>query len=285
MKVVILGCSGMLGSALAKQLDYRFEVVGISRSKHPLSSYICDFTDLRRLSEYLDRIGADVIVNVAAITNLNYCESHIYDAFSLHFELSKMLAQRSEKTIYISTDSVFDGEHGNYDELSKVRPLNVYAMSKLLGEAPVLEAGGLVLRTNIYGFNKYKPGNSLFEWAVSNITSKAKMTGYTDICFNPVSVFALSEIIEFCISHNYSGLFNIGSNKPISKADFLKHIVKLVDSEYKLLSFAEQPSSVIRRPKNTMLNVNKSDLFNLPKVDFLDDLKRVVTEYFSISTF
>lgn len=281
MKVVVLGCSGMLGSVLTQSLTTVNKVFGVSRTTHSLADYICDFNNHSELTRILDEINADVIVNAAAITDLQFCEKNIYSSFELHFELSRFLALRVERNVYISTDSVFNGESGGYSETSNHYPVNIYAMSKLLGEYPILDSGGLILRTNIYGFNQYRQGNSLLEWAISSILQNKKITGFTDVYFNPVSVYALSEIIAFCIKNKKTGLFHIGSNESVSKAEFLRRVISVVKPEYCGIDFETQPESNILRPKNTTLDIRKSIKHGFPKVDLDNDLKLVISQYFS----
>ncbi|MBD3841916.1 MAG: SDR family oxidoreductase [Campylobacterales bacterium] len=277
MKIVVLGASGMLGSQLVKYLGQYHDVVGISRTAHPLSSYTCDFTNFDRLNSILNRVNANVIVNCSAITNITYCEQNIYDAFSLHFYLPCFLSQRHEKNIYISTDSVFSGKSGNYDETSAPHPLNTYSMSKLMGETPILDSGGLVLRSNIYGFNAHKEGNSLFEWAVRQVVNNQETTGYTDVMFNPVSIFSLSRIIASTLEKE--GLYHIGSNLPISKCEFLQYVINLVNPKFSRLQFGTQPDSLVKRPKNTTLNIKKSQNEGVLEVDLTRDLEETVSLY------
>ena len=272
----------MLGSQLVRYLKRYFDVVGISRAKHPLSDYICDFTCFDKLSAILDQVKADVIVNCAAITNLDYCERNIYDAFVLHFYLSRFLSQRHEKNIYISTDSVFNGKSGNYTETNNPCPLNTYAMSKLMGEIPVLDSGGLVLRTNIYGFNAYKEGSSLLEWAIRQISNNEQITGYTDVMFNPVSIFSLSQIITRTIEKEKVGLYHIGSNISISKGDFLQYVINLINPKFGRLHMDRQPDSVIIRPKNTTLNTKKFQNEMSLEVDLGIDLEKTIASYFEL---
>ena len=284
MKIVILGSTGMLGSALMLHLKNQHDVVGLARSEGNFTNYTCDFTCFDTLADILDYVDADIIINCAAITDLNYCERNINDAFMLHYYLPLVLSKRRELCIYISTDSVFDGFQGNYSEDSLTCPLNVYSMSKLLGELPVLDSGGLVLRTNIYGFNRCKWGKSLFEWVIDSVTSKSCITGYSDVYFNPVSIFELSSIISKFIQGGHRGIYNIGCEMAISKGYFIQEIISIIDPGYNLLTFDCQPMTSVIRPRNTTLRIEKFTNDFGWSVDFNRDLENTLVLYSKYKT-
>lgn len=281
MRVVILGSSGMLGGALYATLSDTHETIGIARRAGPYTDYVCDLLS-PALWSCLDMVKADVIINTAAITNLAACHQHIDQAYRLHVQLPQQLSKRSEKQIYISTDSVFDGLSPpplGYDELFAPAPLNVYALTKLLGEAPILEAGGLVVRTNIYGFNRHQPGRSIFEWAISCLRNEEPMVGYQDVVFNPVNIWQLSRSLEFCLRLGISGLINMAGDTPISKADFLAAIIRINRPDFSLLAFENAPASQIVRPKQTVLDTRRSYQLGLPTLKLDDGIFEVSTLY------
>src|SRR5512136_387409 len=90
---------------------------------------------------------------------------------------------------YISTDAVYRGSDGNYDEGSPADPVNVYGRSKLAGENAVREVLGdpLILRTNIFGWN-LQPKHSIAEWFLSGLEAGKRVPGFTDVLFSPLLV-------------------------------------------------------------------------------------------------
>lgn len=267
MKIVVLGSAGMLGSALSRELSKTHDVIGIARKAGRYTHHICDLRD-SALWSCLDQIEADVIINTAAITNLMTCHRQIDQAYKLHVHLSEQLAKRVEMNIYVSTDSIFDGYRPppfGYGETCMPAPLNVYALTKLLGEKPILHNNGLVIRTNIYGFNLISPGNSLFEWIVSCLRQDQPLSGYQNFFFNPVSIFQLSRAIEICLSLNVTGLLNIGSTMPVSKADFMMTVVRFVHPEFSEVTLQDAPEGEIIRPKRTNLDTRRATSLGLPE--------------------
>jgi dTDP-4-dehydrorhamnose reductase len=272
-KIIILGSSGMLGSCLVRSLREKYKVVGISRYRDDTTNYACDFKNLKDLEKILNKEKSDLIINSAALTNLNICEENSELASLIHYILPLFLSERHERNIHISTDSVFDGETGFYHEESSPNPLNIYAKTKLLGEAPILSNGGLVLRVNIYGFNSNLKRSSLFEWAYNAIKKNEAIVGYDDVIFNPVSIFRLAELMDYFASNETVGLLNVGANCAISKAEFIQHMIKIINPNYCNFTISNQPKSEVRRPKNTVLDTGKLIGMGLGEFDWKDDLR------------
>jgi dTDP-4-dehydrorhamnose reductase len=279
MRVFILGSSGMLGSVLYNYLADYYQVFGASRN-NKFGDYSCDLRDQVKLEKILNFVKPDVIINAAAITDLTYCQKNIYEALSVHYELPKFLSGRNERVIQISTDSVFDGKSSNYSESDLPNPVNCYSFTKLLGEYPILsKLNGLVLRTNIYGFNTYSPGSSLFEWIVHSLEENLTIHGYRNVFFNPVSIFKLSEIIHHSIENETNGLMHIGSNTVLCKADFISKIIAIVKPSYSSYFDSIQMESDLIRPKNTSLNVEKMIANNFVEIDLDFDLRQTISNY------
>ena len=143
-KVLILGSCGMLGSVLCEYLlQSNYQVIGIDKvnlenkfEKYKL--YNIDLLDFFKVEEIIFQEKPNIIINVAAIVNLNLCEENYELAELLHVDLNERFLNLSKKIsfkfVYISTDSVFDGTKSNYIEEDLAIPLNNYAKTKFLGE-------------------------------------------------------------------------------------------------------------------------------------------------------
>src|SRR5437868_10497333 len=107
MKIVIIGTGGRLGAALVRELREKFDVAGFNRAQ----------VDLSKLDDLRAKLGAinfDVLINAAAFTNVDACESERDHAFLINAEapgvLGKICNAKDAKLIHFSTDYVFDGE-------------------------------------------------------------------------------------------------------------------------------------------------------------------------------
>ena len=277
MKIVVIGSSGMLGSYFKYVCA---DAIGISRTNGKYTDFLVqDY--LFELDTILDGLNCDIIVNCAAITDLRKCEEIKSEAQNAHVCLTSLLSKRRERVVHVSTDSVFDGTNcpsKGYTELCKPNPLNYYAKSKLEGEAAILKAGGIVIRTNIFGLNIEYAGNSLFEWGVKQCLKNQTILGFTDIMFNPVSIQQLTNAILFLVRRqDVSGLINICSTDRLSKFDFLQKIYAGYERDIKLVkrSISENKNSILR-PKCTVLNPEKATSIGIPKFELDAGLKQMI---------
>jgi dTDP-4-dehydrorhamnose reductase len=268
MRIGVTGASGMLGTALIDELTNKHEVFATSRrkglEKDGVQWECFDLTNSQHLNQWLVNVAPDVVVDCAAMVDVDRCEDDVDFATKLHIGTTKIMAnyldRNNKKLIYISTDSVFDGKKNRpYVELDKVDPLNVYAKTKLLGEQPVLlMKDGLVLRTNIIGWSRL--GNVSFaEWVLKGLVESKPLTLFDDVIFSPLNVSDLSVIITQTIDSGISGLYHCASKDYISKYDFgikMAEVFNLSISNIKKIS-VEDMNFKANRPKNMALNSNK----------------------------
>ncbi len=139
MRIAILGAGGRLGAALAREFRGKYDVAEFNRVQ----------LDLSKLDDLRDKLGSiefDVLINAAAFTNVDLCETERDRAFVINAEAPGILAElcgaKDAKLIHFSTDYVFDGEKRSpYTEDDQANPVSVYGESKLAGEKNVLASG------------------------------------------------------------------------------------------------------------------------------------------------
>jgi dTDP-4-dehydrorhamnose reductase len=138
MKIVIVGAAGRLGAALLREYRDKFDSTGFNHAQLDLSN----FDEIR---EKLRDIDFDVLINAAAFTNVDLCETEHDEAFRINAGAPRVLAeicgQKNAKLIHFSTDYVFDGaKRAPYTEEDEAHPISAYGESKLAGEKNVLAA-------------------------------------------------------------------------------------------------------------------------------------------------
>jgi len=148
MKIVIVGAGGRLGGALMRAYRDKFEIIGFDHED-------LDLENLASVHGMLDAMDFDLLINCAAFTNVDLCESQRDRAFFINAEAPLFLAEicvsKGAKLIHFSTDYVFDGaKHEPYTEEDPANPISVYGESKRAGETNVLETNDrhLVIRVS-----------------------------------------------------------------------------------------------------------------------------------------
>jgi dTDP-4-dehydrorhamnose reductase len=138
MKIIIIGSSGRLGAALMREYRGKYDVDGFNHTQ-------LDLSNLNGVRERLRATNFDVLINAAAFTNVDLCETERDRAFLINAEapgvLARICCDRRAKLIHFSTDYVFDGEkRAPYTEEDEAKPISIYGESKLAGEKNVLAA-------------------------------------------------------------------------------------------------------------------------------------------------
>ena len=265
-RVLVTGAAGMLGTALYGTLKGRFDFRGVDKQRPQSESpdfVLCDLTDQQKLRGVFDDFLPAVVIHCAALVSVDDCEKNKDAAYNLHVEstreLSLLAHDEGSHFIYISTDSVFNGQKKiPYNEDDTVAPLNTYARTKLEGEMAALEIdNSLVLRTNIFGWTPAR--KSFSEWVLDGIVHSRELNMFTDVLYTPISVYCLSDVILKCIEDDVYGLYHAGSNTVLSKYDFAMKVA----AEYNLSTVSVNPVSkdkvnlAAARPGNMALNSSK----------------------------
>src|SRR5437868_8033828 len=136
MRILILGAGGRLGAALTREYLEKFDVAAFTHSQ-------IDLADFDELEETILRMDFDLLINCAALTNVDLCEEQPDQAFRVNGGAPGLLAEicsrKKAKLIHFSTDYVFDGEKREpYTEEDEARPISTYGESKREGEQNVL---------------------------------------------------------------------------------------------------------------------------------------------------
>src|SRR5262245_23353500 len=139
MRALVIGASGQVGGAIAARLRERgHHVVGTHHAKPQPDTRPLDVSDAAATERYLAEVEPDWVVCPAALTAVDYCESHPDEAFAANRDApgnaARAAAKRGAGFVYFSTEYVFDGTAGPYTEDDPPNPQSIYARSKLEGE-------------------------------------------------------------------------------------------------------------------------------------------------------
>jgi len=186
MKIVILGAGGRLGAALLREYKEKHDIAGFNHAQLDLAS----LGDVRRI---LDAMNFDVLINAAAFTNVDLCETERDRAFVINAEGPGVLAEicnaKNAKLIHFSTDYVFDGEkRAPYTEQDRANPISFYGESKRAGEKNVIAVGNghVVVRVSwVFGPDRSSFVDAMIKRAqqdkqINAVADKFSTPTYTD---------------------------------------------------------------------------------------------------------
>ena len=228
-KVVVLGSTGLIGHQVYAYLKKKnkFELFNISKTKLNSDTIVLDATNYLKLEKEIISIKPHYIVNCIGIL-IEKSEQYPDIATKLNSKLPRQLQatsiKLSSKIIHMSTDCVFSGNRGNYNENDTRDGTTVYAKSKIKGE--IDSKDHLTIRTSVIG-PELKKGTELFDWFMRK---KSEVNGYTGSIWSGVTTLELSKMVFYCIENNISGLYNFSSSVPTTKYELLS-IIKTVFSK------------------------------------------------------
>lgn len=227
MKIHVLGASGMLGKYVSKYLSQYFDVNEINRNKidaSKIEEHVLDTTMF--VSEQLKE--GDVIINCVGTIKPRVDELGDLNAIRVNSIFPRMLANLAEKykahLIHPTTDCVFSGLKGKYDENDRYDVTDTYGLSKAIGEPK----NCTVIRTSIIG-EEVGQSRSLIEWVKSN--KNKTVFGFTNHFWNGITCLQFAKICKQLIDEN---MFWVGTKHIHSNTLTKKELVETISEVYDL---------------------------------------------------
>jgi dTDP-4-dehydrorhamnose reductase len=267
--ILVTGASGLLGSNIMMHIQSQNEeAAAIYNSKlisfKNIQCIKANLTNNEEIKKIINLLEPDHIIHCAALTDVDRCEKYPSDAFKINTDATRFIAEAAyginASLFYISTDSVFDGKNGDYQELDCPNPVNIYAKSKLQGESEIMKTGVkyCIARTNIHGWN-LQDKFSLSEWILNKLETKQDVPAFCDVTFSPLLVNDLAIIILDMIENGSTGLYHIGSSEFCNKFEFACKLADVFNLDKSLIQSIsiDDMSLIAKRPKNMSLNTTK----------------------------
>lgn len=265
MKVLITGARGQLGSELCRCFERGFTELGtpnILKRQNEITALDLpelDISDLNFVTELFEAKKFDAVINCAAYTNVNGCETETDTAFKANALGSRNLAVAAEKIgaklIHISTDYVFSGDGETpYIEWDKCDPQSVYGKSKWLGEQYVQQfcSRYFIVRTAwLYGYT----GNNFVKTMLKINREKGACKVVNDQFGNPTNAADLAHHVLKLLDTEQYGIYHGTGNGVCSWYDFTKKIVETagIKSDVKPCATEEYPT-LAKRPAYSALD-------------------------------
>ena len=282
--ILITGASGQLGNSVLKQLFGKYELLAtdinnVNPTNIPFA--VLDITDLKQIKSKLSNFNPDVIINLAAMTDVDGCELNPDKAYLLNTKSVELLSDNFDgQFIQISTDYVFDGCNGPYSEDDNTNPLSIYGKTKLEAEILLQESGinWCILRTNVLFDYFHETEASFIKWVIDSLKSNKSINVVNDQWNNPTWTQSLAETIELVINKNVKGVYNYGGADYLNRFEFAHIIADIFDLNKTLILpiNTESLNQAAPRPlKGGLKTVKIEQEFDIKCVDLKTSLNMI----------
>ena len=287
-KMLVIGGTSLLGYKLLSNTNdfelyasYNKNIINLKN----VETLKIDITNKKNCEKIFD-VKPDIIINTAAITNVDYCEKFEKNAFDVNVTGTKNIAKIAEKLgsklIHISTDAVFSGSKKFYVEEDKPNPISVYGKTKLESEKIISKVNdSVILRPSVlFGWIPFEYIKTKDEsrktmnfglWVIDQLYKNNKISIVNDQINTPTLADNLAENIIEIIKTDLTGIFHLSGLSCISRLDFSKKIAKTFGYSDNLISSisSEKLKQIAPRTLESCLKCDKivQNGVNLLKID------------------
>jgi dTDP-4-dehydrorhamnose reductase len=249
-RILVVGSNGLLGQKMAEQLlrgtSHRVMLASVEDKpvrELELAAYrMLDITSHKQVRDLVTETHPDVIINCAAMTNVDACETDRELAWKINVSGVEYLAEAAKKQhamlAHVSSDYVFDGKGGPYSEDDRPEPLSYYGKSKLASENAIRTAGipYVVARTMVlYGFAQGVKANFAL-WLIQSLQAGQTVRVVDDQIGNPTLVDDLAYGLLRAIELEKSGVYNIAGRDIVSRFEFAVRLARVFGLDESLIT-------------------------------------------------
>lgn len=275
MKVLVTGSNGLLGQKLTDyyKTQQDIQLIATARGEDRYADktgYVYESLDITQYEEVKTILAIhkpDVVINTAAMTNVDGCESDHAGCDALNVDAVKYLVTECNANgvhlVHVSTDFIFDGTHGPVTEEEKPNPLSYYGRSKYLAEMIVREhcASWSILRTVlVYGVVSDMSRSNIVLWAKGNLEQGKTLNVVGDQFRTPTLAEDLAQGCALAAKKKAKGIYNISGSDFMSVFDLVYRVASYwkLDKSLLNLSTSEGIKQPAKRPPITGFIIDKA---------------------------
>ena len=285
MKVLLTGAKGQLGNCFIDRMPKEWQVI-------TTDSNDLDITNESQVTEFVEEMRPDVIVNAAAYTAVDKAEEQINIARLVNTNGPMYLAAAAKafkaRFVHVSTDYVFDGTQATpYTEDDLPNPLGVYGRTKLDGEVAVSEVypDAIIIRT-AWVFSEY--GNNFLK-TMLRLASEREQIGVVDDQYGCPTYAGdiATAIIQLLIVRAPGGIYHFCGDEEMSWREFAEQIIIELNKENKIKNMpvinrltTEQYPTLAKRPKYSTLDCKKINRYDIKPSNFNVNVSKVINSIY-----
>lgn len=278
-KILITGSNGLLGQKLVSLIskDSNYQVIATARGSNRLPSSIIGYTyeslDVTNRDETLEKLSVlkpDYIIHTAAMTNVDECETSQEACWELNVRATETLVEASRLNniflLHVSTDFIFDGENGPYDEEAEANPISFYGVSKLAAERMVFKSANLirwaVARTVlVYGIAHDMSRTNIVLWVKKSLEDGKTITVVDDQFRSPTLAEDLAMGCFLIIQKEAQGIYNISGKEVITPYEMANKTADYFKLDKSLITLTDSTkfTQTAKRPPRTGLIITKAE--------------------------
>ncbi len=251
MRVMITGAHGLLGQKLAliigAETTWEILLTDLAARTFFINQRFdyqqLDITNRADVKSLASAYKPDIIINTAAMTDVDGCETDKVAAWSINVDGLKNLiiaARRIDgcRVVQISTDYIFDGKSGPYDEQSRAAPLSYYGKSKLAAENALISSAvkGIIVRTQVLYGTGYEIRPNFVSWVLSQLEIGAPFRVVDDQTGNPTLADDLAWGILKLLERNCEGVYHVSGTEALDRFSFARKIADIFEFDPGLIS-------------------------------------------------
>lgn len=273
--ILVTGSNGLLGQKITERLleTRQFKLIATSKggNRFPTSEgYIyaeMDILNPKNVKKVIEKFQPDAIIHTAAMTNVDTCESEKELAYALNVGSVKTLVSLCEEhnihLVHLSTDFIFDGANGPYDELAAPNPLSYYGITKLEAEEVIKNSvcRWAILRTIIvYGVVSDMSRSNIVLWAKGALEKGNPINVVNDQWRMPTLAEDLADCCLLAVEKDARGVYNASGKDMMSIAELVHRVADHWHLDKSLIHevSAETLNQTARRPARTGFILDKT---------------------------
>ncbi|WP_422355694.1 SDR family oxidoreductase [Roseivirga pacifica] len=276
MKILITGSNGLLGQKLVQLILAKGEdeliatARGANRLPIPEEKYTYQSLDITNRADVLatiERFKPDAVVHTAAMTNVDQCETEQEACWKLNVDAVEYLIEACENTgaylLHLSTDFIFDGEDGPYDEEGKPNPISYYGESKLAAEELLFKSSisyGVARTVLVYGIAHDMSRNNIILWVKKSLEDKKDIKVVDDQLRSPTLAEDLAMGCYLMAKQKAEGVFNISGKDVLTPYQMAIKTADFFNLDISTMTKADASTftQTAKRPPRTGLIIEKA---------------------------
>lgn len=275
MKVLVTGANGLLGQKLYLLLTKQdnTEVVacskGVNKNSFISTNYLeLDITDKVLVNKVINEVSPDIVINTAAMTNVDQCESEKESCWKINVSgvanLIEACKDNGAFLIHLSTDFIFDGSTGPLVERAEPDPVNYYGESKLAGEKLITDSDidwAIARTVLVYGFTPEMSRSNIILWVKQSLEQSKDINVVDDQWRTPTLAEDLAMGCFLIAKKRAKGVFNISGKDFLTPYQMAMKTAEFFNLDTHLINKTDSTrfTQPARRPLITGFNIKKAE--------------------------